>query len=77
VCEPTKGLTSWGARGISNPMRFWHYLSTLANSTLIILISEMLKFSKIISSKYQNIVKDIILSIKEYSICWNENFKIN
>jgi hypothetical protein len=34
------------------------YLSTLANSTLIILFSEMLKFSKIISSKSKNIVKD-------------------
>jgi len=30
----------------------------LANSTLIILFSEMLKFSKIISSKSKNIVKD-------------------
>jgi hypothetical protein len=34
------------------------YPSTLANSTLIILLSEMLKFSKIISSKSKNIVKD-------------------
>jgi hypothetical protein len=34
------------------------YLSTLANLTLIILFSEMLKFSKIISSKSKNIVKD-------------------
>jgi len=33
------------------------YPSTLANSTLIILFSEMLKFSKIISSKSKNIVK--------------------
>jgi hypothetical protein len=34
------------------------YLSTLAISTLLILFSEMLKFSKIISSKSKNIVKD-------------------
>jgi hypothetical protein len=34
------------------------YRSTLANSTLIILFSEMLKFSKIISSELKNIVKD-------------------
>ncbi len=32
--------------------------STLANSTLIILFSEMLKFSKMISSKSKKIVKD-------------------
>jgi hypothetical protein len=32
------------------------YSSTLANSTLIILFSEMLKFSKTISSKSKNIV---------------------
>jgi hypothetical protein len=32
-------------------------LSTLASSTLIILFSQMLKFSKIISSKSKNIVK--------------------
>jgi hypothetical protein len=32
--------------------------STLANSTLIILFSELLKFSKIISSKSKNIVKE-------------------
>jgi hypothetical protein len=34
------------------------YLSTLANLTLIILFSEMLKFSKKISSKSKNIVKE-------------------
>jgi len=34
-----------------------NYLGTLTNSTLIILFSEMLKFSKIISSKSENIVK--------------------
>jgi hypothetical protein len=33
-------------------------VSTLANSTLIILFAEMLKFSKIISSKSKNIMKD-------------------
>jgi hypothetical protein len=33
-------------------------LSTLTNSTLIILFSEMLKFSKIISSKSKSIVKE-------------------
>ncbi len=42
------------------------YPSTLANSTLITLFSEMLKFSKIICSKSKDIVKEI-----------NENFKIN
>ncbi len=35
-----------------------HTLSTLAGLTLIILFSEMLKFSKIISSKSKNIVKE-------------------
>jgi hypothetical protein len=35
------------------------YPSTLANSTLIILFPELLKFSKIISSKSKNILKDI------------------
>jgi hypothetical protein len=34
------------------------YPSTLANSKLIISFSKMLKFSKIISSKSKNIVKD-------------------
>jgi hypothetical protein len=34
------------------------YPRTLANLTLIILFSEMLKFSKIISSKSKIIVKD-------------------
>ncbi len=37
----------------------WHwYPSTLASSTLIILFSELLKISKIISSKSKNIVND-------------------
>jgi hypothetical protein len=36
----------------------YYYPSTLANLTLIILFSEMLKFSKIISSKSKNIVKE-------------------
>jgi hypothetical protein len=35
----------------------FEYPSTLANSTLIILFSEMLKFSNFISSKFKNIVK--------------------
>jgi hypothetical protein len=34
------------------------YPSTLANLILIILFSEMLKFSKLISSKSKSIVKD-------------------
>jgi hypothetical protein len=34
------------------------YAITLADSTLIILFSELLKFSQIISSKSKNIVKD-------------------
>jgi hypothetical protein len=34
------------------------YPSILASSTLIILFSELLKFSKTISSKSKNIVKD-------------------
>jgi len=34
-----------------------HYPSTLANLTLIILFSEMLKFSEIISSKSKTTVK--------------------
>jgi acyl CoA:acetate/3-ketoacid CoA transferase beta subunit len=36
------------------------YLSTLANSTLIILFSKMWNFSKIISFKSKNIVKENI-----------------
>jgi hypothetical protein len=35
------------------------YPNTLDNSTLIVLFLEFLKFSKIISSKSKNIVKDI------------------
>jgi len=35
------------------------YPNTLANSALIILFSELLKFSKIISFKSKNILKDI------------------
>ncbi len=35
-----------------------YYLNTLANLTLNILFSELLKISKIISSKSKNIVKD-------------------
>jgi hypothetical protein len=35
------------------------YLSTLASLTLIILFSEILKISKIISSESKNIVKEI------------------
>jgi hypothetical protein len=34
-----------------------HYLNTLDSSTLVILFSKMLKFSKIISSKSKSIVK--------------------
>jgi hypothetical protein len=36
----------------------WGYPSTLANSTLLILFSKMLRISKIICSKSKNIVKD-------------------
>ncbi len=41
-----------------NPLVRSKYPSTLATSTLIILLSEFLKFSEIISSKSKNIVKD-------------------
>jgi len=37
---------------------YGYYPSTLANLTLILLFSEMLKFSKTISSKSKNIVKE-------------------
>jgi hypothetical protein len=37
---------------------FYYCLSTLANLTLIILFLKMLKFSKNISSKSKNIVKE-------------------
>ncbi len=53
------------------------FLSTLASWRLIMLFSEMLKFSKIISSKSKNILWRKIVNIQEYSICWNECFKIN
>jgi len=36
----------------------------------------MLEFSKIISSKSKNIVKENN-EYYEYFICWNESFKIN
>jgi len=49
------------------------YPSTLANSTLIILFAEMLKISKIISSKSKKIVKEN----QENSFFWNVFFKIN
>jgi hypothetical protein len=39
-----------------NIVHFGDYLSTLASLTLIILFSEMLKFSKIISSKSKIII---------------------
>jgi hypothetical protein len=45
-----------GVKNLGNPNA--NYPSTLANSTLIILFSEILKFKKIISSKSKTIVKD-------------------
>jgi hypothetical protein len=42
----------------SERLKIEDYPSTLAHFTLIILFSETLKFSKIISSKSENIVKD-------------------
>jgi len=48
-------------KGLQRTILDFYYiydLSTLVNSTLIILISEMLKFSKNIYSKSKNIVKD-------------------
>jgi len=59
---------------------FCDYLNTLANLTLIILFSKMLKFWKIISSKSKNIVKNNseylgtkISKLINYSMdmCWN------
>ncbi len=55
---------SWSSSIAPLPQSRWMgltesgYLSTLTNLTLIILFSEMLKFSKINSSKSKNIVKD-------------------
>jgi hypothetical protein len=49
-----------------------NYPSTLADSTLIVLFSEMLKVSEIISSKSKNIVKDNSeYNLGDYSISWN------
>jgi hypothetical protein len=48
----------WQSIGMTVSALVAEYLSTLGNLTLIILFSEMLKFSKIISSKSKNIVKD-------------------
>jgi len=48
------------------------YLGTLANLRLIILFSELLKFSKIYFFQIKNIVKDI----SEYFICWNKISKL-
>jgi hypothetical protein len=42
----------------SERLKIKDYPRTLAHSTLIILFSELLKISKIISSKSENIVKD-------------------
>jgi hypothetical protein len=44
------------------------YPNTLDNSTLIILFLELLKFSKIISSKSKNIVKDISEYLKIFHL---------
>jgi hypothetical protein len=52
------------------------YLSTLASLTLIILFSEMLKISKIISSKSKNILKENSEYLRIFHI-FNECFKIN
>jgi hypothetical protein len=52
------------------------YPSILANLTWIILFSEMLKISKINSSKSKNIVKDNIEYLGIFHLL-NENFKIN
>ncbi len=51
-------------------------LLLLAASTLIILLSEMLKYSKFIFSKYFFFVKKT-LNLQDYSLCLTENFKIN
>jgi hypothetical protein len=47
----------WQSIGMTVSALVAEYLSTLGNSTLIILFSEMLKILKIISSKSKNIVK--------------------
>jgi hypothetical protein len=44
--------------GLLSSLKNNRYFSTLASSTLIILFSKMLKFSKIISSKSKNIMKE-------------------
>jgi hypothetical protein len=44
------------------------YLTTLANSTLIILFSEMLKISKIISSKSKNNLKENSKYLKIFNL---------
>jgi hypothetical protein len=55
-------LGEWGGhsllRSTTHKLGGNNLSSTLADSTPIILFSEMLKFSKIISSKSKNIVKD-------------------
>jgi len=63
----------------SQKKRVFHLASTLgvrrfilvpwANLTLIILFYKLLKFSKIISSKSKNIVKDTSEYMYEYAIC--------
>jgi hypothetical protein len=63
------------------PKQLPKYPSTLANSTLFLLFSEILKFSKIISSKSKNIVKENseyfaifhLSKLSHYSMdmCWN------
>ncbi len=55
------------------------YHNKLAALTLIILFSEMLKLSK---NKIKFPMKIIplwrkVLNLQEYSVCWNENFKLN
>jgi len=57
--DPSSIQVSFG-KNQDIPHRKTDYLSTLASSTLIILFSEMLKISKIISSRSKNIVKENI-----------------
>jgi hypothetical protein len=52
------------------------YHSNFAASTLIILFSEMLKFSDFFFFWKNKILWRKIWNLQEYFICWNENFQI-
>jgi len=58
------------------PSIFRAYHNTLGTSTIILLLSKILKFSIFFFSKKTKMMKENIESLI-YFICQNQNFKIN